>query len=70
MSDGVKHKKGRFSNDVGLRKTQEGKDFACAFERKTQEGEAPTSPSAARNSTPAVNLHNENPSLIALGKNC
>ena len=27
-----------------------------------------TSTRAARNSTPAVNLHNENPSLIALGK--
>ena len=27
-----------------------------------------TSTSAARNSTPAVNLLNENPSLIALGK--
>ena len=27
-----------------------------------------TSTRAARNSTPAVNVHNENPSLVALGK--
>ena len=27
MLGGVKHKKGRILDDVGLRKTQEGKDF-------------------------------------------
>ena len=41
---GLKHKKGRISNDVGLRKTQEGKDFQAKLAEvewpKTQEGEA------------------------------
>ena len=42
MLGDVKHKKGRFSNDVGLRKTQEGKDFQANFPEvetsKTREG--------------------------------
>ena len=42
MLGGVKHKRGRISNDVGLRETQEGKDFQTSFPEvetsKTQEG--------------------------------
>ena len=50
-------------------------DQTCFFELDDTGpavGSAPaavTSPRAARISTPAVNLHNENPSLSALGKN-
>ncbi len=52
----------------GWRKTQCGWDFKLRVERKRRFGRPPTSTCAADISTPAVNQHNENPSLYALGK--
>ena len=68
MLGGVKHKKGRISNDVGLRKTQEGKDFQAKLTEvewaKTQEGEEkkinPRNPRIRRNGVTAGRTNPDN----------
>ena len=51
-----------------VRKTQDQKDFRRLDETKSQDQQPLTSTRGSDISTPAINPHNENPSLIALGK--